>query len=315
MRKSIMPPQCKMPARRTRGSGATCYDDFDECSFGNPCMHRGICSNTIGSYRCSCLHGWFGNAHCDIKDNSTTVRNCTPGWMGEWCQDQCLNDSMCRHTEVCKKRGRGLHCLCSPGWSSRNCSVDIDECTQTPCSSNMLCTNTPGSYLCSCKSGLTGSQCDSDIDECTRNPCEHSSTCINAHASYNCTCANGWQGTNCENDINECENYPCNSTYVCENNPGSFSCSIKQYSASGKDTTKMHIIIGAVLGSILMLCSIVTWIGILKYRWCSSRDKRLIRDDQNVPKEKTNNKDKEEKQRATKQQPTHQHFINKKWVH
>ncbi|XP_060569089.1 neurogenic locus notch homolog protein 2-like [Ruditapes philippinarum] len=115
---------------QTGYAGATCNDDFDECSLGNPCMHRGICSNTIGSYRCNCLHGWFGNIHCDIKDNSTTVRNCTPGWMGEWCQDQCLHDSMCRPTEVCKKRGRGLHCLCAPGWSSRSCSVDIEECTQ-----------------------------------------------------------------------------------------------------------------------------------------------------------------------------------------
>ena len=35
-------------------------------------------------------------------------------------------------------------------------SLDINECLNSPCHSNGICTNTPGSFLCSCQSGFTG---------------------------------------------------------------------------------------------------------------------------------------------------------------
>ena len=35
--------------------------------------------------------------------------------------------------------------------------ADVDECTeQSPCDTNAMCTNTPGSYTCACNAGYTG---------------------------------------------------------------------------------------------------------------------------------------------------------------
>jgi hypothetical protein len=43
-------------------------------------------------FRCDCLEGWIGDQHCEEPDNSTDTRLCTPGWMGDWCADMCLNE-------------------------------------------------------------------------------------------------------------------------------------------------------------------------------------------------------------------------------
>ena len=47
-------------------------------------------------YSCDCFKGWlndYDEEHCDIKDNSTVEgeRICQKGWIGEWCQDECVN--------------------------------------------------------------------------------------------------------------------------------------------------------------------------------------------------------------------------------
>ena len=33
---------------------------------------------------------------------------------------------------------------------------DVNECNQTPCDNNAVCTNTPGSYQCVCNGGYSG---------------------------------------------------------------------------------------------------------------------------------------------------------------
>ncbi|XP_060585286.1 protein jagged-1b-like, partial [Ruditapes philippinarum] len=148
--------------------GVTCHDDFDECNLGDPCHHRGSCLNTIGSYRCKCFDGWLGeDEHCGKIDNSTSFRKCATGYMGEWCEDLCLTNSSCRQNGVCQKRGRGLRCICSPGWIGRNCTTDVNECSRNPCKNTaMTCINIPGSFDCQCFKGWEGINCDSDINEC-----------------------------------------------------------------------------------------------------------------------------------------------------
>ncbi|XP_060569092.1 fibropellin-1-like [Ruditapes philippinarum] len=247
-------------------TGITCGDDFDECRLGDPCLHRGYCLNSFGSYRCKCLDGWSGeHSHCGIKDNSTTDRKCIPGWIGEMCQDRCLNDSMCRETEVCTKRGRGHRCICATGWLGINCTTDINECIRNPCPNNTVCINTKGSYTCNCLSGWTGNNCDQDINECSVNPCKHSSTCMNALGYYNCTCARGWKGQNCHKDIDECAKKPCNISLQCINNPGSYTCTyINKQEMQDKERT--YIIAGSVTGVLILLIGVII-ILIFKLKW------------------------------------------------
>ena len=37
-----------------------------------------------------------------------------------------------------------------------NLSLDIDECSNSPCDGNAACTNNDGSYECTCNVGYTG---------------------------------------------------------------------------------------------------------------------------------------------------------------
>ena len=43
-------------------------------------------------------------------------------------------------------------------------SVDVDECTTTPCKNGAACINLPGSYRCDCNSGYTGKHCESGLN-------------------------------------------------------------------------------------------------------------------------------------------------------
>ncbi|XP_060578557.1 protein crumbs homolog 2-like [Ruditapes philippinarum] len=181
--------------------GDDCQYDFDECKFGNPCYHRGKCENTFGSWRCLCLQGWRNGVHnhCENKTNpDINFRKCMPGWMGDMCENQCLNDQMCGPNQMCKKKGRGKLCLCRDEWKGDNCDIDVDECDTKPCKPYEICLNSAGSYSCSCPSGWQGPSCSDDVDECLTNPCKHSGMCINTQGAYICNCTSHWTGRNCE---------------------------------------------------------------------------------------------------------------------
>ena len=62
---------------------------------------------------------------------------------------------------------------------------------------------------CSCPAGFTGYNCSIDIDECLNSPCENGATCINKNGSFTCTCAAGYTGSLCNMDIDECDDSPC----------------------------------------------------------------------------------------------------------
>uniref|UniRef100_A0A4W5QVP8 Thrombomodulin n=1 Tax=Hucho hucho TaxID=62062 RepID=A0A4W5QVP8_9TELE len=108
-----------------------CVDE-DECYMA-PCEHE--CTNTIGSYNCSCWDGF-------IRMTEDTNR----------CQFVCLAEC----SPKCDP-SNAHQCYCPNGYFLENKNdesicVDIDECEMGECLHN--CTNTYGGYLCSCDEGF-----------------------------------------------------------------------------------------------------------------------------------------------------------------
>ena len=153
--------------------------DLNECTNDNGGCEQ-ICTNTIGSYVCSCLDGY------SLNNNN---HNCTGIW-------------------------RLLNIDTISTWSF----LDINECIFSNGDCNHDCTNIPGSYSCSCRAGYIlntdGHNCSGelaisnnfyvsafiqDINECDiyNGGCEQ--ICHNINGSYHCSCLSGYslESSNC----------------------------------------------------------------------------------------------------------------------
>ncbi|XP_078334159.1 uncharacterized protein LOC111116509 isoform X2 [Crassostrea virginica] len=184
---------------------------------------RATCTDTVGSYQCSCNVGWVGNGSPNCADRNE-------------CQDgshKCVGRSSCVNTQG------SYRCTCPVGYKltedQRNCQ-DIDECKTNAhnCHARATCNNTDGSFTCTCNTGFegTGVTC-SDIDECKRgiDDCSPQEYCTNTIGSYTCSCRTGYTRSlsGCV-DIDECKTGKdnCNKTYtICKNTVGSFLCICK----------------------------------------------------------------------------------------
>ncbi|XP_059143742.1 tolloid-like protein 1 [Physella acuta] len=122
--------------------------------------------------------------HVRFQSDSTGSR---PGFSGSYWAHECESfkhgPETCNITCICD-RENSLYCVnyngtcvCKAGWSSADCSVDINECDDPNLCSDLysVCVNTPGSYRCDCKPGLiknsTG-QCW-DPKQCIEKKCSH----------------------------------------------------------------------------------------------------------------------------------------------
>ena len=105
-----------------------------------------------------------------------------------------------------------------------NCTMDVDECSSTPCQNNATCIESssglggvpPDMYVCVCAAGWSGENCGVDVDECASAPCQNGATCVESSVastvavdSYTCLCSAGWTGGNCTVDVDECASAPC----------------------------------------------------------------------------------------------------------
>ncbi|KAL5010333.1 hypothetical protein ScPMuIL_012638 [Solemya velum] len=196
-------------------NGTSCRD-IDECQTDNVCPQH--CTNTDGSYSCSCYTGYR------ITDDNLFCIACDQLSWGDNCENVCncaVNGKECDPVKGC---------ICRDGWSGEDCLQDVNECVETPdiCGSETICTNTNGSYICSCKTGYTekNGTCV-DLDECQSallNNC--SQICINAIGSHSCECKSGYNlvnGTDCT-DINECKLGIATCEQECVNVRGSYNC-------------------------------------------------------------------------------------------
>ncbi|XP_073251071.1 uncharacterized protein [Porites lutea] len=160
-------------------------NDIDECSASQApvCDINANCSNTRGSYYCTCKAGFIGD--------------------GKTCQDidECTASSpVCDINANCSNTRGSYYCTCKVGYTGdgKTCQ-DIDECSASPslCEINATCLNTRGSYYCTCKAGFTGdvTTCQ-DIDECDASSpvCDINANCSNTRGSYYCTCKVGYAG-------------------------------------------------------------------------------------------------------------------------
>uniref|UniRef100_A0A9J7ZJE0 Growth arrest-specific 6 n=2 Tax=Cyprinus carpio TaxID=7962 RepID=A0A9J7ZJE0_CYPCA len=132
----------------TGWSGVMCEKDVDECSRGNgACEHD--CNNTMGSYHCSCRHGYELSGHHKCLDVNECVE--TP--------------DVCGSAHCSNLNGR-YECLCEEGFVYDNITkscVDVDECESDVCEEE--CVNTKGSFRCYCD-GRQGKRLGQDLRSC-----------------------------------------------------------------------------------------------------------------------------------------------------
>ncbi|XP_041673606.1 neurogenic locus notch homolog protein 1-like isoform X3 [Drosophila eugracilis] len=201
--------------------GCNCVDkDENECK-QRPCDVFAHCTNTLGSFTCTCFPGYRGNGfHCEDIDE---------------CQDPAIAARCVENAECCNLPAHFL-CKCKDGYEGDGevqCT-DVDECRNPEnCGPNALCINTPGNYTCSCPEGFVGNNpyregCQ-DVDECSYpNVCGPGAICTNLEGSYRCDCPPGYDGdgrseSGCV-DQDECARRPCGRNADCLNTDGSFRC-------------------------------------------------------------------------------------------
>lgn len=171
--------------------------EMDECSNGDhDCdPDHGICTNTPGTYVCSCANGYEGDGKTCSKipepnpdDYEDTP--CSP--------DPCKNGDCV----IDPSKPKGYQCVCWDGYfhpsgvggicqNRDECSINTHDCDR-----HAQCIDTPGSFDCVCNKGYVGNgKVCTDIDECrndvvgtptTTNPCEGDLICVNRPGTYEC---------------------------------------------------------------------------------------------------------------------------------
>ncbi|XP_069460047.1 adhesion G protein-coupled receptor E1-like isoform X1 [Ambystoma mexicanum] len=141
--------------------------DVNECENAATCPKRSTCTNSIGSYYCSCKLGFrvkSGEVH--FTDSSLSCDDI----------DECAeNSAVCGPHTICINRNGGYDCRCSEGFFSREGRVwikgrskceDVNECRKvSACPDHSECLNTIGSFFCTCDAGFKwtnstgGAQC------------------------------------------------------------------------------------------------------------------------------------------------------------
>jgi hypothetical protein len=240
--------------------GTIAYLDLDEClgeGGGHNCDINALCTNSLGSFSCTCLDGYSGDGLVCIDDDecSLETNNCsqaatcinTPGSFNCACNagyagngvvciddDECsLGTNNCDSNALCSNLPGSFACTCIKGYQGDGIHcTDVDECLLSldDCDANAACTNSVGSFSCACNAGYTGDgfQCE-DVDECSLNldNCDTHATCTNTSGDFTCECLPGYQGdgTGCE-DVDECMNHTnnCAVDATCTNIEGTFSC-------------------------------------------------------------------------------------------
>ncbi|XP_073977329.1 fibrillin-2-like isoform X3 [Rhodnius prolixus] len=224
-------------------------EDINECEDHENICKNGHCTNTFGSFMCSCNDGYRLNSQlatcvdideCFEKPSVCGVGKCVnldgsyhcicpPGYMllpnGKECVDmrkeQCYMeyvDGTCAHPM--SNHQTKMVCCCSMGEAWGN---PCEPCPRPRSKEYLdLCGTQPGQIL----NPMTNQS--EEIDECTLMPtmCSHGS-CMNTPGSFECHCNRGFSydadSHQCI-DIDECERPGVCAHGSCNNFQGSFQC-------------------------------------------------------------------------------------------
>lgn len=158
--------------------------DQDECflNLHNCDIKVGICTNTAGSFECSCptQYSIDSSNQCiqqqDVtEDTACSIKNCDN--TTSFCELEADNaTAVCLCLDGFFQIGRGAACH------------DENECnSDNECHSNAQCYNLDGSHLCICKTGFVGNglECEDD-DECLNGVCGNELMCDNLYGGYTC---------------------------------------------------------------------------------------------------------------------------------
>ncbi|XP_078725598.1 uncharacterized protein LOC144942673 [Lampetra fluviatilis] len=230
------------------GDGENCLD-IDECNVTSPCGGHGSCTNSPGSFNCSCFPGYRDPPTCrdidECAENTSICNNATENCRNNEGNYSCFprpglqaNGSV--GWRPSSTREALVWLVASDGGSSSRVALSLTVCN---CSRNAACnfsqpllssSNDSASFQvasCLCSSGYVGTYCDQDYDACGKSPCFSGVTCTDLPApSLNFTCGPcpvGYSGNgrSCL-DIDECNvTSPCGGHGSCTNSPGSFNCS------------------------------------------------------------------------------------------
>eukprot|EP00457_Paulinella_chromatophora_P000108 gb/GEZN01000108.1/.p1 GENE.gb/GEZN01000108.1/~~gb/GEZN01000108.1/.p1 ORF type:complete len:2281 (-),score=97.31 gb/GEZN01000108.1/:181-6945(-) len=137
-------------------AGDTACNDVDECVAGtHNCMGREVCSNTFGSFECSCPAGFTGLGSGCLNDI-----------------DECLSAPCLGQNALCNNTAGSYECICEPGFQdfSNVCGtceggreISITDCTCTcaadypspRCATGGCGTRDPAVGVTSCLSSTT----------------------------------------------------------------------------------------------------------------------------------------------------------------
>ncbi|XP_050679493.1 fibrillin-1-like isoform X1 [Leptidea sinapis] len=224
--------------------------DIDECAQHPQLCEHGTCTNTFGSFMCTCGAGWrLVDSRCEDEDECAAPDVCGPG--------------------VCRNLPGSYVCLCPEGYVAmpngkecvdvrqRQCYMEWDEYSGT-CSGAVGVPQTR--YLCCCSVGRAwGAPCTAcpdrgspehvalcgekpgeyinpvtnetrPIDECDIMPqlCKPG-VCHDTPTGFRCGCDHGYEHDNTSHlcrDIDECaeQRAPCRGLAHCVNLPGTYEC-------------------------------------------------------------------------------------------
>ncbi len=229
------------------GNGQVC-DDVDECKSNNGGCAQ-TCTNSAGSFACSCNAGYTLAADGKACTNNN---DCAP--------------NPCQNGGSCADGVNSYTCTCAAGWQGTTCTQRTTGCSTagTACSVGLgpckrdgtwLCNSAGNSVTCSATAGTppssTDADCDNIDDDCSGaadedfvpscsssgdiTTCSNHQTvikdcdqiCTTSSGTPVCACTSGWtlnaNGTRCD-DVNEClvNNGGCDNTpkATCNNQVG-----------------------------------------------------------------------------------------------